>query len=129
MGTLDDEGGLAVLDRRDDLIVSGGENIYPAEIEAVLAEHPGVLEAAVVAEPDPEYGARPVAWWVAREPGAEIDDLAGYCRARLAGYKVPGRFVATDALPRNAAGKVLRRELRARVSGENDGQQAPSEEP
>jgi len=113
MGTLDREGGLAILDRRDDLIVSGGENIYPAEIEAVLAEHPSILETAVVAEPDSEYGERPVAWYVPRQPGTEIGDLGDYCRARLAGYKVPGRFVATDALPRNAAGKVLRRELRA----------------
>ena len=126
LGTLDAAGGLRVLDRRDDLIVSGGENIYPAEIEAVLAEHPGILEAAVVGEPDPEYGARPVAWWVPREPGAEIADLADFCRARLAGYKVPGRFVATDALPRNAAGKVLRRELRKGASGEGDAQEAPS---
>ena len=111
IGVLDGEGRLRVLDRREDLIVSGGENIYPAEIEAVLAEHPAVAEAAVVGEPDEEFGARPVAYWAA-VPGAEETDLGAYCRGRLAGYKVPRRFARVQTLPRNSAGKLLRRELR-----------------
>ena len=116
VGTLDDEGGLTVLDRRDDLIVSGGENIYPGELESVIAGHPAVAEVAVVAAPDAEFGAHPVAWWVAEaaRPGepAQEPDLAAYCRGRLAAYKLPRRFVRVESLPRNAAGKVLRRELR-----------------
>ena len=117
VGTLDAGGRLRVLDRREDLIVSGGENVYPAEIEATLAQHPAVLEAAVVGEPDAEFGARPVAWWVAAVPGAEEPDLEAFCRERLAGYKVPRRFLRLASLPRNSAGKLLRRDLRGRRSG------------
>ena len=113
LGILDDRGRLRVLDRRDDLIVSGGENIYPAEIEAVLNGHPAVREVAVVGQPDAEYGARPMAWWVPLAPGSPAPDLEAYCRARLAGFKVPRRFVSIAELPRNASGKLLRRELRA----------------
>ena len=116
LGRLDAEGGLEILDRRADLIVSGGENIYPAEVEAALLEHPAVAEAAVVARPDGEWGARPVAFVVARgetppDPGA----LARHCRARLAGYKVPVAFQLVGALPRNASGKLLRGALRAQA--------------
>jgi O-succinylbenzoic acid--CoA ligase len=116
VGILDGAGGLKVLDRRDDLIVSGGENIYPGELESVIASHPAVSEVAVVAEPDAEFGAHPVACWVAAaadsgEPGEE-PDLEAYCRRRLAAYKVPRRFVRMESLPRNAAGKILRRQLR-----------------
>ena len=117
VGVLDGEGGLTVLDRRDDLIVSGGENNNPRELESVIAGHPAVAEVAVVAEADAEFGARPVAWWVAEAaaPGASEaePDLAEYCRGRLAAYKLPRRFVRVESLPRNAAGKVLRRRLRA----------------
>jgi acyl-CoA synthetase (AMP-forming)/AMP-acid ligase II len=113
LGVLDDRGRLRVLDRRDDLIVSGGENVYPAEIEAVLNGHPAVREAAVVGEPDAEYGARPMAWWVPLVPGSPAPDLEAYCRGRLAGFKVPRRFVPIAELPRNVSGKLLRRELRA----------------
>jgi o-succinylbenzoate---CoA ligase len=101
-----------VLDRRDDLIVSGGENVYPAEVEAVLLAHPAVEEAAVVGQPDPEWQAVPIAIVRTRAP-ITADALREHCRARLAGYKVPVdvRFVE-QPLPRNAAGKLLRRELR-----------------
>ena len=116
IGQLDAEGLLTVLDRRDDLIVSGGENIYPGEIESVLLEHPAVLEAAVVATPDPggDLGHRPLAWVVARDVNAaREEEVLAHCRTRLARYKVPIAVRVTDALPRNATGKLLRRALRS----------------
>jgi O-succinylbenzoic acid--CoA ligase len=115
-GRLDAEGYLYVLDRRDDLIVSGGENVYPAEIEAVLQSHPDVLEAGVYAVDDERWGKTPAAAVVLR-PGASFDAAAliAHCRERLAAYKSPSRIDFTDALPRNAAGKLLRRELRGLV--------------
>ena len=113
LGYLDDEGYLYVLDRRDDLIISGGENVYPAEVEAVLVAHPAVAEAGVIGVPDAEWG-RSVAAFVVPRPGAQVgvDDLVAFCRERLAAYKVPRHFAFRDALPRNAAGKLLRRDLR-----------------
>jgi len=113
LGALDDEGLLSVSDRRDDLIVSGGENIYPAEVEAVLVEHESIVEAAVVGRADREFGARPVAYLVAA-PGLSVDpaELRRFCRHRLAGFKVPVDFVWRDALPRTAAGKLRRAALR-----------------
>jgi O-succinylbenzoic acid--CoA ligase len=106
------DGSLHILERRDDLFISGGENVYPSEVEGVLLEHPAVAEAAVAAVPDADYGQRPVAWLVFR-PGVAPDDeqLRAFCRERLAGYKVPAAFHGIAALPRNAAGKLLRREL------------------
>ncbi len=112
IGVEDETGGLRVLDRRSDLIVSGGENIYPAEIEAVLLEHPAVAEAAVSGRADPVYGSRPTAWLV-RQPGMEADDgeLRLFCDSRLARFKIPVEFVFVDALPRNASGKLMRNQL------------------
>jgi O-succinylbenzoic acid--CoA ligase len=114
VGYLDDEGGLHVLDRRDDLIVSGGENVYPAEIEAVLLEHPAVEDAGVSGAADADLGARVVAWIVVA-PGAAADvkALQHHCRSRLAGYKQPREYRFVAALPRNAAGKLQRRQLTA----------------
>ncbi len=113
VGYLDDDGYLYVLDRRDDLIVSGGENVYPAEVEAALLAHPAVVEAAVIGVPDAEWGSR-VHAVVVLKPGVEAspDDLLAHCRDSLAGYKVPRHVEFRSALPRNAAGKLLRRELR-----------------
>jgi O-succinylbenzoic acid--CoA ligase len=112
IGCLDADGALRVLDRRDDLIVSGGENVYPAEIEAVLLEHPDVVEAGVAGVPDGDLGARVVAWIVAA-PGTtpDTEDLKRHCRQHLAGYKQPREFRFVTTLPRNAAGKLLRRRL------------------
>jgi len=115
VGHLDAEGYLYVLDRRDDLIVSGGENVYPAEVEAVLASHPAVLEAGVYALPDERWGRAPAAVVVLRADAATTgEELVAFCRERLAGFKVPRRIGFAAALPRNAAGKLLRRELAAR---------------
>jgi O-succinylbenzoic acid--CoA ligase len=115
IGTLDAQGRLRVLDRRSDLIISGGENIYPAEVEAALMEHAGVAEAAVAGIHDGVFGQRPAAWFIPTRgtPTPEDDELATHCRQRLAGYKVPIAFHPVDDLPRTSAGKVLRRQLRA----------------
>ncbi len=117
LGSLDDDGILTVADRRDDLIVSGGENVYPAEVEAVLRAHPDVLDAGVVGVPDPTWGAVPVAV-VAPRPGAPVEPeaLRAFARERLAAHKVPARVVRVGSIPRTAAGKILRGELRALAS-------------
>jgi fatty-acyl-CoA synthase len=98
--------------RKRDMVISGGVNVYPAEVEAALHDHPGVAEAAVVGVPDREWGER-VRAFIVRRPGAvaDEDDLRAHCRARLAGPKVPRDFVFLDTLPRNPTGKVLKREL------------------
>ena len=113
IGFMDERGFLHILDRKKDLIVSGGENIYPAELERVLAEHPKVLEVAVVGVPDEKWGESPRACIVLR-PGESlsIDEITGYCEGKLARYKYPRSLFTLDALPRNSMGKVLRRELR-----------------
>lgn len=105
--------------RKRDMIISGGVNVYPAEVEGALDAHPGVLEAAVVGVPDREWGERVRAYVVMR-PGARVneDELKAFCRGRLAGPKVPRDFVFMDALPKNPTGKVLKRELRDRAQAE-----------
>jgi O-succinylbenzoic acid--CoA ligase len=122
LGYLDGEGYLYIVSRRHDLIISGGENIYPTEIESVLLAHPAVDEAAVVGLSDPRWGQVPAAAVKLRGGAAAGEaELIEFCRQRLASYKVPRlvRFVA--ALPRNAAGKLLRDEIRAALlSGQED---------
>ena len=114
-GYLDEDGYLFLVDRVKDMIVSGGENIYPAEIEQALASHPAVLESAVVGVPSERWGETPRGFVVLR-PGLVVEPLHGelieHCRGRIARYKCPTSIAFVDALPRNAAGKVLRRELR-----------------
>jgi O-succinylbenzoic acid--CoA ligase len=111
LGRLDHRGRLEIIARRVDLILSGGENVYPAEVEAVLTAHPGVAEAAVVGRTDATWGEVPVAAVVLR-PGARTEDLQAWLRGRLAGFKVPTDVVALPALPRTAAEKVDRLALR-----------------
>jgi o-succinylbenzoate---CoA ligase len=113
LGSLDDEGNLQVTGRKADTIVSGGENVAPAEVEAVLEEHPHVLEAAVLGRPDERWGEAVTALVVARsEALAEADLLRAHCAARLAPYKVPKQVVLIPGpLPRTRSGKLLRREL------------------
>ena len=113
LGYLDSDGYLYVLDRRTDLIVSGGENVYPAEVEAVLLAHPAVVEAGVIGIPDEAWGQAVVASVHLRPgSGADEEELQAFCRERLAGYKVPREIRFSGPLPRNAAGKLLRRDLR-----------------
>jgi O-succinylbenzoic acid--CoA ligase len=114
LGSLDDRGRLQVSGRKADTIVSGGENVAPAEVEAVLEAHPDVLEAAVLGRLDPEWGEAVTAIVVAR-PGTVLQEqtLREHCARALAPYKVPKRMVLTaEALPRTPSGKLLRRELR-----------------
>jgi o-succinylbenzoate---CoA ligase len=114
LGSLDEHGRLRVSGRKSDTIVSGGENVAPAEVEAVLEAHPEVLEAAVLARPDPEWGEAVTAVVVART-GHVLDEqtLREHCARVLAPYKVPKRVIfRPDPLPRTPSGKLLRRELR-----------------
>ncbi|TAK22432.1 MAG: o-succinylbenzoate--CoA ligase [Chloroflexota bacterium] len=113
LGYLDDDGYLYVVDRRDDMFVSGGENVYPAEVEAALVGHHAVAEAVVVGVPDREWGAIGAAAIVLR-PGADptSEELARHCRSVLAGYKVPRVFRFVPDVPRTASGKPLRRDVR-----------------
>jgi long-chain acyl-CoA synthetase len=109
----DDAGELSLVDRVKDLVIVSGFNVYPAEVEDVLLEHPDVAEAAVVGEPDARTGEAIVAF-VVPEPGRALDpgELLAHCCRSLARYKCPERVEVVDALPRSFAGKVLRRELR-----------------
>jgi fatty-acyl-CoA synthase len=112
LGSLDAAGRLFIVGRADDMILSGGENVYPGEVEDALAAHPGVAEAAVVSVPDDEFGQRLHAFVVARPGGTVTDDgLRSHLKERLARYKVPREFVFVAALPRNALGKVRKRDL------------------
>jgi long-chain acyl-CoA synthetase len=113
--TRDEDGFIYVVDRKKDMIISGGVNIAPREVEDVLGAFPGVADCAVVGLPDEQWGER-VAAYVVALPGARIDvaALEAYCRERLSGPKVPRSVEFITALPRNAAGKVLKRELRDR---------------
>lgn len=111
IGYFDEEGYLFIVDRRSDLIISGGENIYPAEIENVLASHPQVLEAGVCGQEDEEWGSVPIAFIVS-EGDINESELEEYCQAHLARYKVPKAFHFVNQLPRNASNKLLRRKLK-----------------
>ena len=113
VGHLDQDGYLVLVDRKKELIIRGGENISPSEVEAVLSAHPSVLEVAVVARPDAVMGEEPVAFVVGRA-GAELDpaELLSHARAVLAKFKIPKEIRVVDALPHNAVGKILKAPLR-----------------
>jgi O-succinylbenzoic acid--CoA ligase len=113
LGVLDRRGRLTVVGRRSETIVTGGENVAPAEVEAALGSHPAVAEAAVFARPDPEWGERIVAAVVLRDgASATPEQLQAHVAGRLARFKVPKEVELRDALPRTASGKVRRSELR-----------------
>jgi len=113
---LSEDGYVQIVGRVKDMIVSGGENIYPAEIERALVALDGVLEAAVVAKPHPRWGETPVAFVVLSEDRPPtVDQMRAHCRERLAGFKCPSEFIRVPELPRNTLGKVLKSDLRGRV--------------
>ena len=112
LGSFDDRGRLVITGRKSDTIVTGGENVAPAEVEAILLEHPAVADAAVHSRPDPEWGEAVIATVVLRDGMAVTpNDLKAHCAARLASFKVPKTLEFADALPRTPSGKLLRRQL------------------
>lgn len=117
VGRVDAEGYLYLLDRKKDMVITGGENVYSSEVEAALYQHPAVHECAVIGVPDERYGEALLAA-VVPAPGAALSesDLIEHCRGRIGGYKIPRRFAFLDALPKSTMGKILKTELR-RVYG------------
>jgi acyl-CoA synthetase (AMP-forming)/AMP-acid ligase II len=117
VATRDDEGYLYIVDRKVDMIVSGGENVYALEVENVLADHPDIAEVAIVGVPDPRWGEAVLAI-VAPRPGGTItlDQVRAHCQGRLGRFKIPKRLEIIDALPRNGSGKVFKHVLRGRYS-------------
>jgi acyl-CoA synthetase (AMP-forming)/AMP-acid ligase II len=113
LGWMDEEGYIYLSGRADDMIIRGGENISPEEVEEVLHSYPKVEEAAVIGVPDVEWGQEPRAMVVLKKgESATPEEMMEYCRSRLAGFKRPRSVVFIDALPRNPMGKVLRKKLR-----------------
>jgi acyl-CoA synthetase (AMP-forming)/AMP-acid ligase II len=117
LATIDEEGYITLVDRKKDMIISGGENVYSIEVEGILYEHPGVLEAAIIGLPDEIWGEAVCAVIVPKE-GVDIDEqeLRSFCRKKLAGYKVPRRIFFEQQLPRNASGKILKYQLRQKYN-------------
>jgi fatty-acyl-CoA synthase len=115
----DDEGYFWIVDRAKDVIISGGNNIYSAEVEAALMEHPAVSDVAVVGMPDAKWGETPVAWVVTEDAELSLEDLLDFMKDRLAKYKRPTKLIVIDALPRGATGKILKRELRTQFIDED----------
>jgi fatty-acyl-CoA synthase len=114
---IDEDGYVYIVDRWKDMYISGGENVYPAEVEQVLFHHPNVLDVAVIGVADERWGEVGTAVVVPRDPASfDGDDLLAFCGGKLARYKIPKHLTTVEELPRNAAGKVLKRELRERLT-------------
>ncbi|MCD2192772.1 long-chain fatty acid--CoA ligase [Actinomycetospora endophytica] len=119
LGTRDDRGFVTLVDRKKDMIITGGENVYPVEVEQVLHRHPGVADVAVVGVGDPQWGEAVLAVVVPADPAAPppSDEVIAFARARIAHFKAPRRVEVVEELPRNATGKLLKRVLRERFAG------------
>jgi long-chain acyl-CoA synthetase len=114
MGRIDDDGYFSIVDRRKDLIIRGGYNVYPREVEEVLYEHPAVAEAAVIGVPHPDLGEEVTAVVALSSPeSATAEELRDYVKSQLAAYKYPREVRIVDQLPKGPTGKILKRELRA----------------
>jgi long-chain acyl-CoA synthetase len=112
MASVDEDGYFFIVDRKKDMIIRGGYNVYPREIEEVLYEHPAVLEAAVIGVPDEKLGEEVGAAVVLRpEEDAREDDIRGFVKERVAAYKYPRHVWFTDELPKGATGKIVKREI------------------
>ena len=113
LGRLDEEGFLYIVDRKKDMIITGAENVFPREVEEVLYLHPKIAEAAVIGVPDPKWG-EAIKAVVALKAGesASPEEIIGFCRRQIAGFKCPKSVDFVEALPKNPAGKILKRVLR-----------------
>jgi acyl-CoA synthetase (AMP-forming)/AMP-acid ligase II len=113
LGYYDDKGFIYIVDRKKDMIVSGGENVYPREVEEILYQHPAIAEVAVIGIPDPVWVERVHAVAVVKpNTTAEEKELITFCKEHMASYKAPKSVEFVDALPKNPAGKILKKELR-----------------
>ncbi len=112
IATMDDEGFIYIQDRIKDMIISGGENVYPAEIENVLAAHPQIVEAAVIGRPSEKWGESPLAIIVRSDPALSEAEVMEFCQGKLARYKWPNGVIFAETIPRNPSGKILKRILR-----------------
>ncbi|SDQ86927.1 fatty acid--CoA ligase family protein [Virgibacillus salinus] len=115
MARMDDEGYFYIVDRKKDMILVGGYNVYPREVEEVLYEHPSIAEAAVIGTPHPETGESVLSFVVTKDPSLNEDILMEFCKMHLAKYKVPSKIEFMDELPKNTTGKILRKNLRNKV--------------
>ena len=118
VGVMDDEGFFAIQDRIKDMIISGGENVYPAEIESVLQSHPGISEAGVIGQNSVRWGESPLAVVVKTDPSLTADEILAFCQDKLARFKQPKAVEFTDIIPRNPSGKILKRVLREQYPNE-----------
>ena len=117
IATIDEDGFIYIQDRITDMIISGGENVYPAEIENVILAHPDVSDVAVIGQESKTWGESPLAVVVRGEETLNSDDIMAYCVGKLARYKLPKAVEFIDVIPRNPSGKALKRELRERFPG------------
>ena len=120
IGTMNERGFVRIVDRKKDMILVSGFNVYPNEIEGVVAEHPGVLECAAVATPDPKSGEAVKLYVVPKDPTLTVDEMMSFCRERLTGYKCPREIEFRRELPKSNVGKILRRTLRDEARAEAD---------
>lgn len=116
MARMDDEGYFYIVDRKKDLIIVGGYNVYPREVEEVLYSHPDIVEAAVIGIPDPDQGEAIKSFAVSKNPNLTEEQLLQYCKDHLAKYKIPTSIEFLDELPKNTTGKILRRSLQAQIA-------------
>ena len=116
VATIDADGFITIVDRTKDMLISGGENVYPAEIENVLLGHPGVADAGVIGVPSAKWGESPLAVIVRSDADLTADDVIDYCKGKLAPFKTVKAVEFVDEIPRNPSGKILKRELRKQFS-------------
>jgi acyl-CoA synthetase (AMP-forming)/AMP-acid ligase II len=124
LGRLDEHGHLHLVDRKSHMIITGGENVYPAEVEAVLIEHPGVADVAVIGLPDATWGEAVTAVIIPGSDPPGLEELRAFARTRLAGYKTPRQLVVVPEIPRTASGKILKHQLKAGLDGTGAGTEA-----
>ncbi|MGH2754394.1 MAG: class I adenylate-forming enzyme family protein [Actinomycetota bacterium] len=115
MGKLDEDGNLFIVERKKDLVIRGGFNVYPADVEGVLLQHPGVNEAAIVGRPSDRWGEEPVAFVVLASPDVKAEEIMSYCEGELAKYKIPAEIRPVPMIPKTPVGKIDKKALRAEL--------------